>query len=28
VDQQRIGMLLHGPIKCLLYLRFGAGHSR
>jgi len=25
MDQQRIGMLLHGPIKCLLYLRFGAG---
>ena len=25
MDQQRIGMLLHGPIKCLLYLRLSAG---
>lgn len=25
MDPQRIGMLLHGPIKCLLYLRLGAG---
>jgi hypothetical protein len=22
MDQQRIGMLLHGPIECPLYLRF------
>src|SRR5262245_3393398 len=25
MDEQRIGMLLKGPIECLLYFRFGAG---